>query len=105
MLSPNSILFHVNIYHSKRLILSGLELNMISIITPATIGCRVMAHVPLSNSTKRSDNSVLQYYIGTAFHTKQGTMLYNPKTKQVIIRRSYQTLHGNDQTIPVIKIL
>ena len=26
-------------------------------------------------------------------------MLYNPKTKQVIIRRSYQTLHNNDQTI------
>ena len=23
----------------------------------------------------------------------------NPKTKQVIIRRSYQTLHNNDQTI------
>ena len=27
-------------------------------------------------------------------------MLYNPKTEQVTIRRSYQTLHNNDQTIP-----
>ena len=27
-------------------------------------------------------------------------MFYNPKTKQVIIRRSYQTLHDNDQPIP-----
>jgi hypothetical protein len=27
-------------------------------------------------------------------------MLYNPKTKQIIIRRSYQTLHDNDQPIP-----
>jgi len=26
-------------------------------------------------------------------------MLYNPKTKQVIIRRIYQTQHDKDQTI------
>jgi len=39
-------------------------------------------------------------HIGTTFHTKKGIMLYNPKTKQVIIRRSYQTLHEKDQTIP-----
>jgi hypothetical protein len=63
-------------------------------------GCRVMAHVPTSNQSKLSDNSVLHYYIGTAFRTKEGIMLYNPKTKQLIIRRSYQTLHDNDQHIP-----
>ena len=59
-----------------------------------------MAHVPTSNQSKLSDNSILHYYIGTAFRTKEGIMLYNPKTKQIIIRRSYQTLHDNDQPIP-----
>ena len=35
-------------------------------------GCRVMAHVHISNQSKLSDNSVLHYYIGTAFRTKEG---------------------------------
>ena len=53
-------------------------------------GCR--AHISESNQTKLSDNSSKHYFVGLAPHTKQGILLYNPKTKLVIIRRSYQKL-------------
>ena len=67
-------------------------------------GCRVMAHISESNQTKLSDNSSLHYYVGPAPHTKQGILLYNPKTKLVIIRRSYQKLDTSDPVIPQISV-
>ena len=49
-------------------------------------------------------NASLHYYVGPARHTKQGVLLYNPKTKLVIIRRSFQHLDLNDLTIPQLPL-
>ena len=59
-------------------------------------GCRVMAHVSVSN---QSNHAIIHYYICPAFTTKQGILLYNPKTKQIIVRRSYQTLSDTSDSI------
>jgi len=44
----------------------------------------------------------LHYYVGPAPHTEQGILLYNRKTKLVIIRRSYQKLDPVIPHIPVV---
>jgi hypothetical protein len=67
-------------------------------------GCKVMAHTSVENQSKLSPNSVLYYYVGSAPHTKQGILLYNPSTKQVIIRRSYQQLNTQDQELPTLQL-
>jgi hypothetical protein len=60
-----------------------------------------MAHNPVKTQSKLSDNATLHYYVGPAPDTKQGILLYNPKTKLVIIRRSlFQPLDHHDLTIP-----
>jgi hypothetical protein len=63
-----------------------------------------MAHTAIENQTKISDNSILHYYVGPAPHTKQGILLYNPKSKQVVIRRSYQQLNKNDPILPTLEL-
>ena len=69
-----------------------------------------MAHNPVENQSELSDNATLHYYVGPAPHTKQGILLYNPKTKLfiiIIIRRSFQPLgcsyHGY-LTIPQLPL-
>jgi hypothetical protein len=65
-----------------------------------------MAHNAVETQTKLSDNSTLHYYVGPAPYTKQGISLYNPITKLVVIRRSYQKLDLHDPalTIPPITV-
>jgi len=67
-------------------------------------GCKFMAHNPVDTQSKLSDNATLHYYVGPAPHTKQGILLYNPKTKLVIIRRSFQPLDHEDLNIPCLPI-
>ena len=67
-------------------------------------GCRVMSHNHVDNQTKLSPNGTLHYYVGPAPFTKQGILLYNPKTKLVSIRRSFQQLNRNDPTIPELPL-
>ena len=55
-------------------------------------GCRVMAHISAINHSKQSENAVLHYYVGPSPYHKQGILLLNPKTRQTIVRRSYQQL-------------
>ena len=63
-------------------------------------GCRVMAHIPSFLQSKLSDNAVLHYYVGSAPFHKGGIMLFNPKTKQTIVRRRFHQLNPNDEVIP-----
>jgi len=72
-------------------------------------GCKVMAQTSVKNQSKLSPNSIIHYYVGTTPHIKQGIhthiVLYNPITKQVIIRRSYQALYHNiDQELPTLQL-
>jgi len=60
-------------------------------------------HVSVSNQYKLSKNVAL-HNGGPALHTKQGIVLSNPKTKQVVIRRSYQNLNGTGPDIPIIPV-
>ena len=64
-------------------------------------GCRVMAHIPSSLQSKLSDNAVLHYYVGSALFHKAGIMLFNPKTKRTIVRRTeVHQLNPTDAIIP-----
>jgi len=72
-------------------------------ITPVTV-CRVMAHIPSSLQSKLSDNAVLHSYVGSAPFHKAGIMLFNPKTKQTIVRRSFHQLNPTDAIIPDIPL-
>ena len=38
-------------------------------------GCKVMAHYPVENQSKLSDNSTLHNYVGPAPHTNQGIII------------------------------
>ena len=67
-------------------------------------GCRVMAHIPTSLQSKLSDNSIFHYNVGSAPFHKAGIMLFNPKTKQTIIRRSFHQLNPTDANIPTLPI-
>ena len=63
-----------------------------------------MSHNPVDNQTKLSPNGTLHYYVGPAPYTKQGILLYNPKTKLVSSRRSFQQLNRHDPTIPELPL-
>ncbi len=56
-------------------------------------GCIVMAHVPLTQQGNLSDKAVETYYVGCHADGRHGgILLYNPKTKHTIIRRSFRVL-------------
>ena len=63
-----------------------------------------MGHNPVDTQTKLSPNGTLHYYVGPAPSTKQGILLYNPKTKLISIRRIFQQLNLTDPTVPVLPI-
>ena len=52
-----------------------------------------------------SDNSTLNYYVGLAPYHKQGILLYNPKTRQTIVRRSFQQFNIKDKDISQLSLL
>jgi len=56
-------------------------------------GCRIMAHSPTNLQTKLSDKATLHYYRPSSV-SQTGIMLYNPKTKQTIIRWSFYQLES-----------
>jgi len=93
----------VSISIGKHRISNGLEFHMTSYQNRYYL-LVVMAHTSVENQSKLSPNSVLHYYVGSAPHTKQGILLYNPNTKQVIIRRSYQQLNNKDQELPTLQL-
>ena len=63
-----------------------------------------MAHNAVETQSKLSDNTTLRYYVGPAPHTKQGILLFNPKTKLVVIRRSFQPLDQQDINVPQLQL-
>jgi hypothetical protein len=67
-------------------------------------GCKIMAHTPASLQSKLSPNAQLHYYVGSAPFHKAGIMLYNPKTKQTIIRRSFTQIESSDPIIPELPV-
>ena len=44
------------------------------------------------------------YYVGSAPFHKVGIMLFNPKSKQTIIRRSFHQLNPTDAIIPTLPL-
>ena len=58
-----------------------------------------MAHNPALTQTKLRDNSTLHYYVSPAPFRKEGALLYNPKTKKTIIRRTFKSLDATDQIL------
>jgi len=63
-----------------------------------------MAHTPASLQTKLSHNAQLHYYVGSAPFHKAGIMLYNPKMKQTVIRRSFTQLESTDEKNPSLPV-
>jgi len=63
-----------------------------------------MAHTVTINQSKLSDHAVLQYYVGPAPYHKQGILLWSPKTRQTIVRRTFQQLNKVDEDIPDISL-
>ena len=57
-------------------------------------GCRIMVHTPATLQTNLSNNAQIHYYVGSVPFHKAGIMLYNPKTKQTIILRSFTQLES-----------
>ncbi len=56
-------------------------------------GCIVMAHVPLDHQGVFSPKSIETYYVGVHEHGRHGgLLLYNPKSKHTIVRRSFRIL-------------
>ena len=58
-----------------------------------------MAHIASVNQSKLSDNAVLHYYVGPAPYHQQGILLFNPKTNQTIVRRSFKQIDNKDPQI------
>ena len=67
-------------------------------------GCRIMAHTPASLQTKLFNNAQLHCYVGSAPFHNAGIMLYNPKTKQTIIRHSFTQIGSSDPIIPSLPV-
>jgi len=56
-------------------------------------GCVVMAHVPLSQQGNLSDKAIETYYVGCHIDGRHGgILLYNPKSKHTITRRSFRVM-------------
>jgi len=63
-----------------------------------------VAHTPSSLQSKLSDNAFLHCSVGsTPFH-KAGIMLFNPNTKQTIVKRSFHQLNPTDEIIPYLPL-
>jgi len=60
-------------------------------------GAIVRAHVPLSQQSMLKERSIITYYVGFNNDKYGGILLYNPLTKQTIIRRSYRVMGPNLQ--------
>jgi len=58
-----------------------------------------MAHIAFVNQSNLRDNAALHYYVGPASCHQQGIPLFNLKTNQTIVRRSFQQLDNNDAQI------
>ena len=67
-------------------------------------GSVVMAHLPLKDQTALSGRCIRTYYIGIAPDHKGGILLYNPKTKRTIVRRTFKIMGPTDQSTSKIKI-
>jgi len=61
-------------------------------------------HILHQLQTKFSNNAQLHYYAGSAPFHKAEIMLYNPKTKQTIIRGSLTQLESSDPIIPSLPL-
>ena len=55
-------------------------------------GSVVMAHIPVAQQTVETGRSTLHYAVGTAQDHQGGLLLFNPKTKRDVIRRTYKIL-------------
>jgi len=97
---------HLSWYRHSTPYFQWFGINYDFINTPLIpFGCRVMAHTPVQLQTKLGDNSILHYYVGPAPYHKQGVLLYNPKTKSTIVRRSFHQLNHDDQPNPTLPIV
>ncbi len=69
----------------------GEKLNMLH--NPCIpFGSVVKAHIPLDSQTGFSGKSIDTIYVGMAHGRHGGILLYNPKTKRTIVRRSFRVM-------------
>ena len=55
-------------------------------------GSRVLGHIPLEKQTKLGGRSFPAYAVGLAPNVKGGLLLYNVRSKRVVIRRTFTVL-------------
>ena len=60
-------------------------------------GSIVMAHIPLKDQTVLGGRCIRTSYVGIAHNHKGGILLYCPKTKRTIVRRSFRIMGPSDQ--------
>ena len=56
------------------------------------------AYIPLDDQTALGGRSIRTFYVGFAQGHKGGILLYNPKTKRTIVRRSFKIMGPIDQS-------
>jgi len=106
----------IRFYHETKYSTSsslGMAKSILSLVWPTLwflqVTCftfRLPAHTPAALQTKLSsiNNAQLYYYVGSGPFHKAGIMLYNPKSKQTIIRRSFTQLESSDPIIPSLPV-
>ena len=60
-------------------------------------GSIVIAYIPLKDQTELGGRSIRTFYVGFAPEHKGGILLFNPKTKRTIVRRSFRIMGPVDQ--------
>jgi len=55
-------------------------------------GSIVKAHIPIKQQGMQTDKSLITYYVGFSLDKHGGILLYNPKTKMTITRRSFRVM-------------
>ena len=64
-------------------------------------GCIVMAHIPLKDQGMLTGRAIETYYVGPHDNGRHGgVLLYNPKTKHTIVRRTFRVMGPARQGSP-----
>ena len=89
-----------DIYNGERRFSYGMEHQYNFSNSPILpFGCRIMAHTSPTLQYKISDNDLVHYNVDSAPFHKAGIMLFDPKTKQTIVRRCFRQIDPTDETI------
>ena len=65
-----------------------------------SFGSMVMAHVPLAQQINDGSRSILHYSVGTSLLHQVGLMLFNPKDRREVIRKTFKIIGPKQPNIP-----